>query len=533
MPNTICAVFGCHNSKRKLKLWAEEFCNLHGYNFNVGACDCEPPFRLHVFPSEKVDPDARKRWTKNINRMDSKSGKIWTPTADSRVCSIHFPEGKPTTKDPDPVLHLGHDKIQSVTPTRRKLNRYSDTNVCPPKVTRVDITREEPPEKAKDSGVTSSNTQPSEKPEGSGETSSSTQQEMYSHHILECINLDHSYYQTECYYCKKKDGDMKKIISESFKPKKLDQITMDMKLLKSDEKVKFYTGLPSLECFNLVFEYVKPEVSDMNYWGGDSKKKGSGKKRKSKKRTLTLREEMLMVLMKLRLNLLLEDLADRFSLSSGRISRIFTTWVKVLARVLQPLLRYPSKESILVDLPQCVRKKYPRLRCIIDCTEVYIQRPRDLKVQAATWSDYKRHNTFKVLVGITPRGNISFLSKAWGGRASDRTIVDKSGFLDLIEPFDQIMADKGFTIKEELALRMAELVMPPAAKGNMQMLPDDVLSTKKVANYRIHVERAIQRLKGFRILQETFPITMLSNVDDIVIVCAALTNLKAPLVTGP
>ena len=128
MPNTICAVFGCHNSKRKLKLWAEEFCNLHEYNFNVGACDCEPPFRLHVFPSEKVDPDARKRWTKNINRMDSKSGKIWTPTADSRVCSIHFPEGKPTTKDPDPVLHLGHDKIQSVTPTRRKLNRYSDTN---------------------------------------------------------------------------------------------------------------------------------------------------------------------------------------------------------------------------------------------------------------------------------------------------------------------------------------------------------------------------------------------------------------------
>ena len=155
--------FGCHNSKRKLKLWAEEFCNLHGYNFNVGACDCEPPFRLHVFPSEKVDPDARKRWTKNINRMDSKSGKIWTPTADSRVCSIHFPEGKPTTKDPDPVLHLGHDKIQSVTPTRRKLNRYSDTNVCPPKVTRVDITGEEPSEKAKDSGVTSSNTQPSEK----------------------------------------------------------------------------------------------------------------------------------------------------------------------------------------------------------------------------------------------------------------------------------------------------------------------------------------------------------------------------------
>ena len=31
MPDTNCAVFDCHNSKRKLRKWAGEFCNLHGY----------------------------------------------------------------------------------------------------------------------------------------------------------------------------------------------------------------------------------------------------------------------------------------------------------------------------------------------------------------------------------------------------------------------------------------------------------------------------------------------------------------------
>ena len=63
-------------------------------------------------------------------------------------------------------------------------------------------------------------------------------------------------------------------------------------------------------------------------------------------------------------------------------------------------------------------KTYKNLRCTIDCTEVFINRPRDLEIQALTWSDYKKHNTVKFLVGIAPNGMITFLSKAWGGRST-------------------------------------------------------------------------------------------------------------------
>ncbi|KAJ8048797.1 hypothetical protein HOLleu_01263 [Holothuria leucospilota] len=73
-------------------------------------------------------------------------------------------------------------------------------------------------------------------------------------------------------------------------------------------------------------------------------------------------------------------------------------------------------------MPIMMKKKYPSLRCTIDCTEVFIQRPRNLELQALTLSDYKHHNTIKFLVAISPNG-ISFLSKAWRGRASDRTIT--------------------------------------------------------------------------------------------------------------
>ena len=55
-------------------------------------------------------------------------------------------------------------------------------------------------------------------------------------------------------------------------------------------------------------------------------------------------------------------------------------------------------------LPPSLSKQFAKLRCTIDCTEVFIEKPRHLELQAITWSDYKQHNTVKVLVGIAPNG---------------------------------------------------------------------------------------------------------------------------------
>ena len=173
---------------------------------------------------------------------------------------------------------------------------------------------------------------------------------------------------------------------------------------------------------------------------------------------------------------------------------------------------------------------YKRLRCIIDCTEMFIQKPSNPLCQAATWSDYKHNNTVKLLVAVTPQGSVAFISKLWGGRASDRHIVTKSRFLSYLMPGDQVLADRGFTIREELLVRGAELVMPPAAKGKAQMTAKDVASTKKVANVRIHVERVIQRLKRFRLLSQTIPISLLTTLNDAVVVCCAITNMQGPIV---
>ena len=145
--------------------------------------------------------------------------------------------------------------------------------------------------------------------------------------------------------------------------------------------------------------------------------------------------------MKLRLNLINDDLALRFKISAGKVSQIFITWIKLMSRELSCLIIWPSKMQIRTTLPECFKKLYPKTRTIIDCSEIFIDSPGSLEVQACCYSDYKHHVTVKFLVCITPNGAISWISPLYGGRASDIYIVRDSGFLKLLEPFDTVMAE--------------------------------------------------------------------------------------------
>ena len=236
--------------------------------------------------------------------------------------------------------------------------------------------------------------------------------------------------------------------------------------------------------------------------------------------------------MKIRLGLLNEDLADRFGISPSTCSNTFKTWIRLLrVSFADGLVKWLPREAIKDHLPVPYKKAgHFNLRCIIDCTEVFIERPKSLDLQAQTWSDYKSHNTVKFLIGVSPNGYITFISDCYGGRASDKFICNDSGFYDLLERDDEIMADRGFQIKEELILKFCTLVVPPGARIKSQMTKDECKKTAKVANLRIHVERAINRVKSFRILKNVLPITMLHHADDIVRTCAALCNLKPLLI---
>ena len=88
------------------------------------------------------------------------------------------------------------------------------------------------------------------------------------------------------------------------------------------------------------------------------------------------------------------------------------------------------------------------------------------------------------------------------------------------------MTDRGFQITEELIMKYCTLSVPPGARIKSQMTNLEVRKTKKIANLRIHVERAINRIKSYRILKSVLLLTVLHSCDDIIRTCARLCNLK-------
>ncbi|CAH3022079.1 unnamed protein product [Porites evermanni] len=149
-------------------------------------------------------------------------------------------------------------------------------------------------------------------------------------------------------------------------------VPMQFEQLTRELEVRVYTGLPSPETFQFLFDYVSEKARSMQYWrGGKQPTKeapqppspfelatGFAKGRPGPERKLRLEQEFSLTLMKLRLALLTIDLGFRFHASA-------TT----------------AKKTLL----SCFRKLYPKVRCIIDCFECFTETTSGLDLAATLW----------------------------------------------------------------------------------------------------------------------------------------------------
>ena len=225
------------------------------------------------------------------------------------------------------------------------------------------------------------------------------------------------------------------------------------KIMDDNSAILFYTGFPCYEALISFFKCLEPKLRKMQHWKGEHLivrerqpyQEDENRNKPGPSRKLTFLDEFLLVLMRLKAGLFVQDLADRFGVSL--VSRICITWINLLYLELKDLFPFPSQEWVRKNMPDEFAE-FATTRIILDCTEIFMQRPSAMFAQYESWSDYKHHNTWKQLVGITPNGQVTYLSDLWGGRVSDKQITRESGVLDLLSSGDNVMVDRGFDIKD-------------------------------------------------------------------------------------
>lgn len=333
--------------------------------------------------------------------------------------------------------------------------------------------------------------------------------------------------------------------------KKLECMTkrvFDIERFKCDEKISFYTGFPKYDTFVATYEFLNPGVEGENIRYCSSSERGipdafydqmeeddleteHRNDKQGRRRKLKPVEEFFMVMCRLRRGFALQHLSDLFGVATSTVSRIFTAWVNFMYLKFAQINIWPSREVITKTMPEVFKDKYPSTRVIIDCTEIKCEMPSSLLLNTELFSSYKNHTTLKGLIGIAPNGAVTFISQLYTGSISDREIVIRSGFLaQEFSEGDSVMADKGFTIQDLLPLGTS-LNIPPFLGQLEQMSAENVIRTQQIASVRIHVERAINRIKNYKIWNGVIPLSLFGLVNQMWSICSFLSNLQDPLIS--
>lgn len=292
-------------------------------------------------------------------------------------------------------------------------------------------------------------------------------------------------------------------------------------LASNDSKCKYFTGIGSGKVLKTLFNTTRKYIPAFKALGQDN--------------------AFVLTLRKLRLNEPFALMSHHYGISPTTVSEIFHETLNAIVLIMRKLVKMPQRPVLKKHMPGSFKAVYgDRVTVIIDCFEVFIENPNphEMEAYANVYSNYKRHNTVKTLIGVSCTGMIVFISEAYGGRISDKEIVIQSGFIEQLEEGDFVLADRGFLIDELVQSVGATISYPAFKKKNRQLEPLDAINSRELSSLRIHVERVIGVLRQkFLILSNTIPITVLrrfSNgmpvIDQILIATAGLVNLCQSIV---
>ena len=285
------------------------------------------------------------------------------------------------------------------------------------------------------------------------------------------------------------------------------------KIKHDDSAILQYTGLENYTKFNYVLLTLGPNAYELNY-------------RWRQTEILSIENQFLVTMMKLRKHYTNKDLSLMFEVSEFTISNVFVTWINFMYCQWKELDLWPSKDLVAFFSPLDFNKQFPNCRIIIDGTEVPIKKPKNPNAQQKTWSSYKNRNTLKTMVGCTPGGLITHIQDAYGGSASDRILTERSNLMNKLDPGDSIMSDKGFTVQDMFAPYDISVNIPTFMTGKNQLSVKALSRDRKIATKRVLIERIIGLAKTYKILCSPLNDIETALGSQIIFSCFMLCNFR-------
>lgn len=285
---------------------------------------------------------------------------------------------------------------------------------------------------------------------------------------------------------------------------------------KSKEELTCAVGLDSFELFEMLFtaveSYISIYVKDF------------------KTNKLSIKDQVVMTLMKLKRNLPFTFISMLFDINRATCSRYFGRMIKILRMILENFICTESRDLINNNMPRYFTR-FTSCRYVLDCTEIPLCSPRCIRCRTQTYSHYKGRHTLKVLIGVSPSGLITYVSPFFGGKASDKFIFNTTKILDNCHEGESIMVDKGVRIEEECYAKNVHLIQPPFKERGLQFSEEDCDRGRYIAAARVHIERVNERLKNFKILRDEIQYSYMTYMNDIIFVISGIVNLSAPILS--
>lgn len=290
--------------------------------------------------------------------------------------------------------------------------------------------------------------------------------------------------------------------------------------LISDSHVTSVTGIPNFHTLNIIINLVN-----------------KFHKSNEVQNVISLNDKVVLTLMKLKHNFSYGTLSKVFNVSPVACRRIFQSIIQELAYVFKSIIYFPAKELIVENFPACFQESLSKVRLILDCVKILIQKPSCKCRTVTICSHFNTNHTVKYMTGFTPAGLICFVSKGYSGHISERTMFEQSKVITNLIPFaDAVMVSEEFIIEDIVQNHNVELIKSPSTEIRNQLSSEEtMLSSEEMMIYKVveawvPLERSIKKIKSFKILQNKLPCSLVPFCDDIFNTICGINNLSSPII---